>query len=257
MDKTKNTSQNKHTLGCADYSTYKQTEQTLCCCLAPEFEVHIWFQHPQNTVVLSNVSNSCTALQSRFVVAFDGFSQLDSQSLEDSEESEPEKWLAYEELQFAPSWLLLVVKTLGAKPCVWLWISASASINIILIERKRTQEQPVTSEDKPQPLPETQEQPVTLRRRGPRSSQSSSEEEDQGTASHPQRKRTQEHPDTMEQETSPAPHPRQKWEDINAKVPAASHRVDGSNAVTGDESFTAACSEKNHQDHGVTRKYRQ
>ncbi|KAL6087696.1 hypothetical protein STEG23_021257 [Scotinomys teguina] len=53
------------------------------------------------------------------------------------------------------------------------------------------------SEDERQPLPETQEKPVTLRRRGPRSSQSSSEEEDQGTASHPQRKRTQEHPDTI------------------------------------------------------------
>ncbi|KAL6091261.1 hypothetical protein STEG23_006395 [Scotinomys teguina] len=43
----------------------------------------------------------------------------------------------------------------------------------------------------------TKEQPVTLRRRGSRSSQSSYEEEDQGTASHPQKKRTQEHPDTI------------------------------------------------------------
>ncbi|KAL6089509.1 hypothetical protein STEG23_029455 [Scotinomys teguina] len=61
-------------------------------------------------------------------------------------------------------------------------------------------------EDKPQPLPETQEQPVTLRERGPRSSQSPSEEEDLEAAilggrgprnSHPQRKRIQEHPDTI------------------------------------------------------------
>ncbi|KAL6032277.1 hypothetical protein STEG23_034871 [Scotinomys teguina] len=127
----------------------------------------------------------------------------------------------------------------------------------------------------------TQELPVTLRRRGPRSSQSPSEEEDPGAASHPQRKRTQEQPVTLggraplprprssqppseeedpgatshpqrkrtpgaashpqrkrtqeqpvtlegrgsrstqtplEQETSPAPHPRQKWKDITAKV---------------------------------------
>ncbi|KAL6035885.1 hypothetical protein STEG23_017724 [Scotinomys teguina] len=87
--------------------------------------------------------------------------------------------------------------------------------------KKRTQEQPVTlrgrglrssqspSEDEPQSLPETQEQPVTLRGRGPRNSQSitlrgrgprssqSSLEEDQGTTSHPWRKRIQEHPDTI------------------------------------------------------------
>ncbi|KAL6040358.1 hypothetical protein STEG23_033873 [Scotinomys teguina] len=74
--------------------------------------------------------------------------------------------------------------------------------------KKRTQEQPVTlrgrgprssqspSEDEPQPLPETQEQPVTLRGRGPRSSQSPSEEEDPGAASHPRRKRTKEQPVT-------------------------------------------------------------
>ncbi|KAL6057593.1 hypothetical protein STEG23_016609, partial [Scotinomys teguina] len=42
-----------------------------------------------------------------------------------------------------------------------------------------------------------------------------------------------------------------------SEMPAASHRVDGSNAVTGDERFTAACSEKNCQDHQVTRKDRQ
>ncbi|KAL6069256.1 hypothetical protein STEG23_019715 [Scotinomys teguina] len=53
------------------------------------------------------------------------------------------------------------------------------------------------SEDKPQPLPETQEQPVTLRRRGPKSNQSPLQEENPGTASHPQRKRIQEHPDTI------------------------------------------------------------
>ncbi|KAL6093405.1 hypothetical protein STEG23_026172 [Scotinomys teguina] len=38
-------------------------------------------------------------------------------------------------------------------------------------------------------------------------------------------------------------------------LPAASHRVDGSDAVTGDERFTAVCLEKNHQDHRVTRKH--
>ncbi|KAL6055510.1 hypothetical protein STEG23_020492 [Scotinomys teguina] len=41
------------------------------------------------------------------------------------------------------------------------------------------------------------------------------------------------------------------------EVPAGSHRVDGSDAVTGDEKFTTACSEKNRQDHRVTRKHRQ
>ncbi|KAL6031567.1 hypothetical protein STEG23_032262 [Scotinomys teguina] len=63
-------------------------------------------------------------------------------------------------------------------------------------------------------LPRTQEQPVTLRRRAPRNTQSPSEEEDPGAASHPQRKspshflrprssqppsekETQEHPDTI------------------------------------------------------------
>ncbi|KAL6071061.1 hypothetical protein STEG23_013654 [Scotinomys teguina] len=63
----------------------------------------------------------------------------------------------------------------------------------------------------------TKEQPVTLRGRGPRSSQSPSEEEDPGAASHPQRKRTKEQPVTLrgrgprstqtpsEQETFPAP----------------------------------------------------
>ncbi|KAL6038096.1 hypothetical protein STEG23_001145, partial [Scotinomys teguina] len=43
----------------------------------------------------------------------------------------------------------------------------------------------------------TQEQPVTLGRRGPKSNQSPSEEEDPGAASHPRRKRTEEHPDTI------------------------------------------------------------
>ncbi|KAL6038219.1 hypothetical protein STEG23_027301 [Scotinomys teguina] len=83
--------------------------------------------------------------------------------------------------------------------------------------KKRTQEQLVTlrgrgprssqspSEDKPQPLPETQEQPVTLRGRGPRSSQSPSEEEDPGAAIHPQRKRIQEHPDTIGTRDLPCP----------------------------------------------------
>ncbi|KAL6035173.1 hypothetical protein STEG23_034140 [Scotinomys teguina] len=83
--------------------------------------------------------------------------------------------------------------------------------------KKRTKEQPVTlrgrgprsshspSEDEQQPLPETQEHLVTLRRRGT------------GAASHPRRKRTKEQPVTLrgrgprstqtpsEQETSPAP----------------------------------------------------
>ncbi|KAL6075576.1 hypothetical protein STEG23_011519 [Scotinomys teguina] len=52
-------------------------------------------------------------------------------------------------------------------------------------------------------LPESQEQPATLEEedpgggRGPRSRQSPLEEEDQETASHPRRKRIQEHPDTI------------------------------------------------------------
>ncbi|KAL6084500.1 hypothetical protein STEG23_009281 [Scotinomys teguina] len=46
-------------------------------------------------------------------------------------------------------------------------------------------------------LPRTQEQPVTPGRRGPGNNQSPSEEKDPGAASHPQRKRTQEHPDTI------------------------------------------------------------
>ncbi|KAL6082505.1 hypothetical protein STEG23_002754, partial [Scotinomys teguina] len=60
-------------------------------------------------------------------------------------------------------------------------------------------------------LPKIQEQPVTLGRRGPRSNQSPSEEEDpgaashqspsekenQGSVSHPRRKRILEHPDTI------------------------------------------------------------
>ncbi|KAL6088418.1 hypothetical protein STEG23_022843 [Scotinomys teguina] len=49
------------------------------------------------------------------------------------------------------------------------------------------------------------EQPVTLTGRGPRSSQSSSEEEDQGTVTHPQRKRIQEHPDTIGTRDLPCP----------------------------------------------------
>ncbi|KAL6088818.1 hypothetical protein STEG23_014083 [Scotinomys teguina] len=44
-----------------------------------------------------------------------------------------------------------------------------------------------------------------LRGRGPKSSQSSSEEEDQETASHPQRKRIQEHPDTIGTRDLPCP----------------------------------------------------
>ncbi|KAL6047615.1 hypothetical protein STEG23_000281 [Scotinomys teguina] len=93
---------------------------------------------------------------------------------------------------------------------------------------------------------QTQEQPVTLGRRGPksnqspleeedpeadshpqrtslshylrpRSSQSPSEEEDPGAASHPQKKRTQEHPDIIITRPPLSPHPRQKWEDDNAK----------------------------------------
>ncbi|KAL6073456.1 hypothetical protein STEG23_019273 [Scotinomys teguina] len=36
---------------------------------------------------------------------------------------------------------------------------------------------------------------------------------------------------------------------------AASHPVDGSDAVTGDEEFTTACSEENRQDRRVTRKH--
>ncbi|KAL6090469.1 hypothetical protein STEG23_033279, partial [Scotinomys teguina] len=46
-------------------------------------------------------------------------------------------------------------------------------------------------------FPRTQEQPVTLRGRGTRNSQSSSEEDDQGTSCHPQRKRIWEHPETI------------------------------------------------------------
>ncbi|KAL6085694.1 hypothetical protein STEG23_017951 [Scotinomys teguina] len=42
-----------------------------------------------------------------------------------------------------------------------------------------------------------------------------------------------------------------------SKVPAASPCVDGRDAVTMDEGFTAACSEKNCQDHRVTRKHRE
>ncbi|KAL6039689.1 hypothetical protein STEG23_005645 [Scotinomys teguina] len=60
-------------------------------------------------------------------------------------------------------------------------------------------------EDETQPLPETQEQPVTLRGRGLRSSQSPSEEEDPGAASHPQRKRIQEHRDTIGTRGLPCP----------------------------------------------------
>ncbi|KAL6088965.1 hypothetical protein STEG23_021122 [Scotinomys teguina] len=45
--------------------------------------------------------------------------------------------------------------------------------------------------------------------------------------------------------------------DGTMEVPAASHRVDGSDVVTGDERFTAACLEKNCQDHQVTREHRQ
>ncbi|KAL6091767.1 hypothetical protein STEG23_000176 [Scotinomys teguina] len=51
----------------------------------------------------------------------------------------------------------------------------------------------------------TQEQPVTLGGRGPRSSQSPSEEEGQGAASHPRRKRIQEHPDTIRTKDLPCP----------------------------------------------------
>ncbi|KAL6084370.1 hypothetical protein STEG23_022612 [Scotinomys teguina] len=43
----------------------------------------------------------------------------------------------------------------------------------------------------------TQEQPISKGGRGPRSRQSPLEEEDQETASHPRRKRIQEHPDTI------------------------------------------------------------
>ncbi|KAL6081426.1 hypothetical protein STEG23_030716 [Scotinomys teguina] len=56
-----------------------------------------------------------------------------------------------------------------------------------------------------QSLPKTQEQSVTLGRRGPKSNQSPSEEEDQGTASYSQRKRTQEHSDTIGTRASPVP----------------------------------------------------
>ncbi|KAL6030009.1 hypothetical protein STEG23_006777 [Scotinomys teguina] len=44
----------------------------------------------------------------------------------------------------------------------------------------------------PESLLKTQEQPVTLGRRGPKSNQSPSEEEDPGAAYHLRRKRTQE-----------------------------------------------------------------
>ncbi|KAL6094094.1 hypothetical protein STEG23_038389 [Scotinomys teguina] len=91
-------------------------------------------------------------------------------------------------------------------------------------------------------IPKTQEQPVTLGRRGPKSNQSPLEEEDPGAASHPQKKRTQEQPviqggrgprnsQSPSEEEDPGaprhhrnkrpplpPHPRQKWEDVNAKV---------------------------------------
>ncbi|KAL6086654.1 hypothetical protein STEG23_019100 [Scotinomys teguina] len=50
-----------------------------------------------------------------------------------------------------------------------------------------------------------QEQPVTLRGRGLRSIQSPSEKEDQGAANHPQRKRIQEHPDTIGTRDLPCP----------------------------------------------------
>ncbi|KAL6085627.1 hypothetical protein STEG23_020220 [Scotinomys teguina] len=75
------------------------------------------------------------------------------------------------------------------------------------INPHRTEEQPVTlgvrglrSSQSPweeESLPESQEQPATLGGRGPRSRQSPLEEEDQETASHPRRKRIQEHPDTI------------------------------------------------------------
>ncbi|KAL6055506.1 hypothetical protein STEG23_020488, partial [Scotinomys teguina] len=100
--------------------------------------------------------------------------------------------------------------------------------------KKRTEEQSVNlrvrgprsnqspSEDKPQPLPETQKQPITLRGRGPRSSQSSSEEEGQGQQSSPEEEdpgAPRHHRNTpSEQETYPVPLPKQKWEDLNAKV---------------------------------------
>ncbi|KAL6092220.1 hypothetical protein STEG23_026748 [Scotinomys teguina] len=71
----------------------------------------------------------------------------------------------------------------------------------------RMEEQPVTlgvrglrSSQSPweeESLPESQEQSATLGGRGPRSRQSPLEEEDQETASHPRRKRIQEHPDTI------------------------------------------------------------
>ncbi|KAL6035171.1 hypothetical protein STEG23_036056 [Scotinomys teguina] len=69
--------------------------------------------------------------------------------------------------------------------------------------RCRSSQSPL--EEEPQSLPRTQEQPVTLGRRGPKSNQSPLEEEDPGATSHPQRKRIQEHPDTIGTRDLPCP----------------------------------------------------
>ncbi|KAL6032886.1 hypothetical protein STEG23_035621 [Scotinomys teguina] len=64
-------------------------------------------------------------------------------------------------------------------------------------------------------------------------------------------------PDKVTKEIAQAPPVVDGGGSCCSEVPAASHRVDGSDAVTADESFATACSENSHQDHRVTRKHRQ
>ncbi|KAL6039744.1 hypothetical protein STEG23_009690 [Scotinomys teguina] len=80
----------------------------------------------------------------------------------------------------------------------------------------RSSQSPLEEEDQEQTVTEEEDPGADKRREhvfvsssvtslGPRSSQSPSEEEDQGAASHPQRKRTQEHPDSIGPRDLPLP----------------------------------------------------